>query len=522
MTNTKNNLVQILTTQGITLENVQTTPQVMWAEITSAHWHLIATIAQQLHYRLAAIWAQQLSQHFKVTVVLATENQYLLLSTWLNEKKPELESYAHLYPAANRWERHIHDLYGIVFLNHPDSRRWTRHQAWSDQEFPLRRDYNTKSSATLTPPDATYAFINITGNVYEIPVGPVHAGIIEPGHFRFHADGENVIKLEERLGYVHKGIEKIAEQRTVNDLLRLAARVSGDSTVAHTLAACHACEEAVALEVPRRARSLRAIMLERERIANHLGDMGALCNDVGFAFGYYQFGRLRELWQRLNHQIFGHRFLMDQIIFGGVVTDLSEAAIESIHQQIRGFQRELKALYPIIEHNDSLQDRLVTTGILKPETAQLIGALGYVGKASHHNFDVRKNLPSFPYEELYIAVPNYTAGDVAARFKVRAAETLTSLHLINEFLKSLPPGKIALKSLPSLAQKEGFGYVEGWRGETLAYVRFDEKERVARYFPRDPSWLNWPALEHLIHGNIVPDFPLCNKSVNGSYSGHDL
>lgn len=523
MTNEENSLIQLLRAQSIALENVRATSQVITGEVNAKSWQLVATSAHQLHYRFAAIWAQQLPNNFKVTVCLALPPHYLLISTILTDKKPQLESWANVYPAANRLERHIHDLYGIIFLNHPDRRRWTRHQAWSENEFPLRRNYTVSNPSLATPPDTDYPFNSVAGNsVCEIPVGPIHAGIIEPGHFRFHVAGEAILKLEARLGYTHKGIEKMAEDREIKGLLRLAARVSGDTTVAHTWAVCKACEEALALSVPARALFLRAIMAERERVANHLGDLGALCNDVGFAFAYYQFGRLRELWQRLNWQIFGHRFLMDKIIFGGVALNIDDTAIELMLKQIAEFKIELKELSNIIDNNYSLQDRFITTGILLPETAKFLGTLGYVGRASKRNFDVRRDIPYAPYDKINLVVPCYSEGDVAARFKIRADEIMITLDLLAEFLRALPQGEIIPKNLPSLANCEGFGYVEGWRGEVLAYVKFDDHGLVERYFPRDPSWFNWLALEHLIHNNIVPDFPVCNKSINGSYAGVDL
>lgn len=520
---TETPLIQILQAQHVNLENVHATAQVITGEVNAKTWSLAAATAHQLNYRLAAVWAQQLLDSFKITVCLALPPHYLLISTFVTDKKPQLDSWANIYPAANRLERHIHDLYGIVFLGSPDCRRWTRHQAWNENEFPLRRDYAASTQITSTLPDSDYPCNTIDGHsVCEIPVGPIHAGIIEPGHFRFHVAGEEVLKLEERLGYVHKGIEKIAEGREINGLLRLAGRVSGDSTVAHTWAVCRACEDALQLEIPERALFLRAIMAERERAANHLGDIGALCNDVGFAFAYYQFGRLRELWQRLNFKIFGHRFLMDKIILGGVATDIDDSAIESMLKQICEFKIELKELYTIIENNYSLQDRFITTGVLPAETAALLGTLGYVGRASSQNFDVRRDISYAPYDKFNLIVPCYTAGDVAARLKIRADEIIIALDLIVEFLRALPADDITLKKLPSLANLEGFGYVEGWRGEILVYVKFNQDGLVERYFPRDPSWFNWPALEHLIHNNIVPDFPVCNKSVNGSYAGHDL
>ncbi|RMG58060.1 MAG: Ni,Fe-hydrogenase III large subunit, partial [Gammaproteobacteria bacterium] len=371
-----------------------------------------------------------------------------------------------------------------------------------------------------TPPDADYPFRAVQGAaVSEIPVGPIHAGIIEPGHFRFQVVGEEVLRLEERLGYVHKGIEKLAEGRDVSGLLRLAGRVSGDSTVAHAWAAAQACERALSIEVPRRALLLRALACERERIANHLGDVGAICNDVGFAFAHMQFGRLREQWLRRNAEAFGHRLMMDWVVPGGVAGDLDAGLLQPMREDQAQLADELGRLERILLDNASLDDRLVGTGRLSRGDAEALGCLGYVGRASGLSEDVRHDQPYPPYDELPLRVPVREEGDVAARLYLRIDEMRVSLRLLHELLNRLQPGPVRVACPLPGDEVEGLGRVEGWRGEVLAFVRLDAGGRVLRYFPRDPSWFNWPALERLIQDNIVPDFPVCNKSVNGSYSG---
>ncbi|WP_338115617.1 nickel-dependent hydrogenase large subunit [Thiococcus pfennigii] len=336
-----------------------------------------------------------------------------------------------------------------------------------------------------------------------------------------------MLRLEERLGYVHKGIERLAVGRDPQGLARLAARVSGDSTVAHAWAACQALERATGWAVPPRARSLRALLAERERIANHLGDIGAICNDVGFAFALAQCGRLRELWQRRSQALFGHRLLMDRVVPGGATHDLDEAAAATLRADHAELRRALGPIFEIIEDHPSLDDRLFTTGRLAPADARALGCTGYVGKASGQAFDVRRDSPYPPYDALAVEVPTFTAGDVAARVRVRIGEIRASLTLLDRILEQLPGGPIIAAAPPAAprpagAERAGLGIVEGWRGEILTYVRLDAAGRVARFFPRDPSWFTWPALERLVHGNIVPDFPVCNKSINGSYAGVDL
>jgi Ni,Fe-hydrogenase III large subunit/Ni,Fe-hydrogenase III component G len=487
-------------------------------------WGNAARAAATFGCRWAGVWGDANDEHIVVRACLEYQGDYLVLTTAVPLSQPVLASHTPHYPGANRLERHLQDMFGIAFLDHPDGRRWTRHQAWPEGCYPLRKDFPvTGHSPRRAPADGHYPFAQVLGDgVYALPVGPVHAGVIEPGHFRFHAVGEDVLSLEERLGYVHKGIEKIAEGRDPVSLARLAGRVSGDSTVAHTWAACMAMERAAGVSVPPRAFAVRAILAERERIANHLGDIGAICNDVGFTFAQMQFSRLREDWQRANHSVFGHRLLMDRIVPGGVFCDLTRERAGLLQQQIPVLSKELDDLLPILNDHPSLEDRLVDTGILGRPLARQLGVVGYVGKASGVDYDLRRDHRYAPYDQLHVESPCLTAGDVAARVQVRAGEIRDSLRLLEQLLERLPDGSVRAVWPAAPGIGEGLGLVEGWRGEILSYVRLGSDGRVLRFFPRDPSWFSWPALEQLIHGNIVADFPVCNKSVNGSYSGHDL
>lgn len=493
-------------------------------QLDAEDWGNAARVAAGFGLRWAGTWADAIEERLVLHACLAYQGDYLVLSTEVPLSSPALTSHTPHYPAANRMERHQQDMFGIRFADHPDSRRWIRHQAWPEKAYPLRKDFPARGMAPKrAPADSGYPFATVLGNgVNEIPVGPVHAGIIEPGHFRFHAVGEQVLRLEERLGYVHKGIEKIAVGRDAMGLARLAGRVSGDTTVAHAWAACMAMERAAGVTVPPRALAIRALLAERERIANHLGDIGAICNDVGFAFAHMQCARLRESWQRDNQSIFGHRLLMDRITPGGVAHDLSGESAELLRQRNSVLAGELGTLLPVLDDLPSLEDRLVSTGVLSGENARRLGVVGYVGKASGIDYDVRRDHGYAPYDSLAVDSPCESAGDVAARVRIRAGEIRHALVLLDELLDTLPDGPVQTAWPAPVPSGQGIGLVEGWRGEIISYVRFDTEGRVARFFPRDPSWFSWPALEQLIHGNIVPDFPVCNKSVNGSYSGHDL
>ncbi len=493
-------------------------------QVQPADWGRLARFLAEFGARLSGLWAEDRDSRLRVYACLEKQGDYLLLKVEVPVDKPELASWSGVFPAANGLERHARDLLGIQFVESPDTRRWVRHQAWDETVYPLRRAEPVAGSPpSATPPDSDYPFHRIDGeSVYEIPVGPVHAGIIEPGHFRFHAIGETVLNLEIRLGYVHRGLEKKAEGLLSSELLRLAGRVSGDSTLAHAWACARAMENAAGTVLPERAQYLRALLLERERVANHLGDIGAICNDVGFAFAQMQFSRLREQWLRDNARLYGHRLLMDQITAGGVACNPDPAACRHQRDQAELLRRELTTLLPILQDNQSLRSRLIGTGILDKADALRLGCLGYVGRASGCGYDVRRDSPGFPYDHLNVERPVQTEGDVAARVTQRAEEIFASLSLIRQIIEKLPHGPHQGSWQPPSRECAGLGVVEGWRGETLAYVRLDPGGRVSRYFPRDPSWFNWPALAVLIHDNIVPDFPVCNKSINGSYAGHDL
>lgn len=494
-------------------------------EISPADWGHLAEAALGHVFRWVAGWALEHQNTFKLYVCLEKKNQFLLFRTQVESSFPALSSHTPWFPGAARSERHTHDILGIEWIDHPDRRRWTRHQAWPADAFPLRTAFPQSGLFPMHPtlPDCHYPFYKANGlGVYEIPVGPVHAGIIEPGHFRFLAVGEQVLHLEERLGYVHKGIEKIAVGRDPTGLARLAARVSGDTTVAHTWAACMAMERAAGVDIPPRASILRGIFAERERIANHLGDCGALCNDVAFTFGYYQLTRIKEQWIRNNRLWFGHRFLMDKIIPGGVICDISPKIMMNMVEEANQLKKELVELRPIFDDNVSLQDRFQGAGELSEATARSLGCLGYVARASGLSGDLRRDSPYPPYDHIEVKTVCYQNGDVRARFDVRYDEIYTSLDIIRQLLEQIREGDIHSEWICPLEGAEGLGLIEGWRGEILAYIRFRGENKIDRYYPRDPSVFNWLALEQLIHGNIVPDFPLCNKSVNGSYSGQDL
>ncbi|MBK6851212.1 MAG: NADH-quinone oxidoreductase subunit C [Burkholderiales bacterium] len=443
---------------------------------------------------------------------------------------------SHFFPCAGRMQRAMADLSGLTTVGSADTRPWLDHGLWPRGTSPLRSD---AVLATGTEPDTRlpddYPFIRVEGDgVHEIAVGPVHAGIIEPGHFRFSVVGEKVLRLEEHLGYVHKGIERRFTELAPLDAYRLAGRVSGDSTVAYAWAYCMALESAWNCEVPTRAVWLRALMLERERIANHLGDLGALGNDAAFAFGLAQFSRLREDWQRLSATTFGHRLMMDKIVPGGVAVDITPQSIEAMRHQCDEIEHTVHTIKGIYDEHAGLQDRFLGTGRVTPTLAAQLGLTGLAGRASGQPQDLRCTQPWAPYDGLKVVMATQTDGDVAARVAVRFDEVAESLRLIRLLCRHLAlqagvPGVSAegrtglrAKLQPPAEATIGAGWVEGWRGEVLVALELSAGGHIVRCHCHDPSWQNWPVLEHAVIGNIVPDFPLINKSFNLSYAGHDL
>ena len=435
----------------------------------------------------------------------------------VNAIYPDLST---IFPSANRMQRAAFDLTGVASES-DDQRPWLWLASWPIDKFPLQRDF--VASSKWEPGEETYPFVKVEGEgVHEIPVGPVHAGIIEPGHFRFQVVGEKVLRLEERLGYVHKGIEKRFETMRIDEAHRLAGRVSGDSTVAYAWAYAQAVEAIANTAIPSRASWLRALALERERIANHLGDLGYLGNDGGFAFGLSQFSRLKEDVLRLNLGIFGHRMMMDYVVPGGVAGTLDPRHDAALRGQCASLEREIRILRDIYDEHAGLQDRFRTCGRVTVELAAQLGLMGLAGRASGQARDLRCDSPLVPYEAIGPRKMTQTDGDVAARVAVRFDELLESLRLCVALIDGMPEGEIATDIPEIPAFRLGLGFVEGWRGPVFVALESGPDETVRRCHPHDPSWANWPVLEHAVIGNIVPDFPLINKSFNLSYSGHDV
>lgn len=489
---------------------------------------------ERLRYRLppdgvAEVAEQLLGNGFRLGLVSAREEDggygvvYLFLAGRPDRRaevecrvpkdNPELPSLANLSFPAGRFEREMADLYGIRPVGHPRLRRLVRHAHWPEGWYPMRDDAGD-------PPEFQgaehFPFVTVDGpGVYEIPVGPVHAGLIEPGHFRFSVAGETVVRLKARLWFVHRGLEKLFQGQPADAAVGLAERVSGDTSVAHALAHSLAVEDALGLELPDEVHRLRALLVELERLYNHVADMGALANDVGFGLANVHAQRIRETLLRANATVTGHRLLRGAIRPGAVtLRALPDAA------RLRSVAADVAELADLTLRNSLVYDRFAGTAILHPEDAGALGCLGYVARASGLRTDARIDHPT---TALPVAEAGASAGDVLARYTVRrdefAASTDLACDLIEshsgaiEYAEELQRGHVA---------RGGVGIVEGWRGTVVHRLEIDTANRITRAKIVDPSWFNWPALPVAMADTIVPDFPLANKSFNQSYAGNDL
>jgi Ni,Fe-hydrogenase III large subunit len=481
------------------------------AVVDATIWSFAAGQLAAGHWQLLGLWAEESTVH----MALLDEPNAAIAVISLDCADRRFPSVAQAHPPALRLERAIQDLFGLSAKGTPDPRPWLDHGRWN-----LRHPLGPAREGG-TGGGAPYVFLPAEGeSLHQIAVGPVHAGIIEPGHFRFTANGETVVRLEQRLGYVHKGIEGLMAGAELARGAMLAGRTSGDSAVAYSLAFARAAEAALGIAPPARADWLRALMAELERLANHYGDIGAICNDAAFALMHAHCGALRERVLRCAESCFGHRFMRDRIVPGGVASDLAENSPAALRALITEVRQRFPRLVELYDNTASLQDRTVGTGNVSPALARQFAAGGYVGRASGRAFDARR-VPGYPpYDALRFEVPVLKEGDVNARVWIRIREVEQSLSLIEQILDGLPVGPIAV-DLPA-GGGEGLALIEGFRGDILVWLRIGANGRIERCHLRDPSWFQWPLLEAAIEGNIVADFPLCNKSFNCSYSGHDL
>lgn len=445
----------------------------------------------------------------------------IVLSTQVKPDPGEFPSISDSVHAAAVYEREIQDLFGLVPKGHPYATPLVFHGNWPHGNYPLRKDYDKNHKPPFA--EGVSPFRTIAGEgVYEIPVGPVHAGIIEPGHFRFSLAGEPIQNLEAQLYFTHKGIEKLSEGMSIERCFYLAERISGDETFTNSLAYCMAVEEIAGVRVPARGDILRVLYAELERLTCHMGDLVGICLDVAYGFGAFQFRLLRNWCYQLADLLCGSRFLRSVNVPGGIRVDSVNGKEEEILRRLGELKRELLDTAEIIHRQTMLTDRIENTGILSQQIALDLNAVGPGARASGILHDVRKTLPYCGYPLMDFEVPVKTGGDVACRMGVKLEECLQSIRLMAQAIETLPAGpvRIPLDLLPE--GRSAYGITEAPRGENVHFVLTGEKGTIARYKVRTPSFCNWPALCHAVQGNIVPDFPLINKSFNLSYAGNDL
>lgn len=489
---------------------------------------IASNLRHEHHLELKFITAtdeRQGNGYFKIWYVFGVPKENIFIIPYIllknNVEFPSLTPICH---EAWSYEMKLKSFFGLTPINHPDDRQIILHENWPDDVFPLRKEFKWNNRPELA--HGKYIFQKVKGEgIYEIPVGPIHAGIIEPGHFRFSVAGERIMNLEPRLGFVHKGSEKLFEILSIADKIRLSEKISGDSSFSHSLAFCQALENLSNTEVPSRTLYLRVVYAELERLANHLGDIGAIMLDTGFNFGGSNGARLREKIMQINERLTGSRFLRGVNVIGGVTKDIQGDEIKQLSKDLTTILKDFTEIIEVAKNSVSLLNRLKGTGVLPHRVAENYGVMGVVGRASGIKRDTRIDYPYAAYKDiLFTPVLNESEGDVYARFIVRVKEAYASIQIIKDALDKLPEGAINTKNTKIEFKRSAFAIsvVEGWRGEITYFIATDSNGNISRVTPRDPSFINWGVLGAVGFDNVVPDFPLINKSFNMSYSGNDL
>lgn len=484
--------------------------------------HICDYIYHTLNFPLISIFAtdeRARNRFFKIHYVFSCKDDtFIIINIKVEETSPRFATLTHKIPSANWYEREIQDMFGLIPEGHPDPMRLVHFEDWPAGLYPLRKDFDISTKPGRVKGEYTYRRVEGEG-VYEIPVGPVHAGVIEPGHFRFSVAGEPILNLEIRHFYTHKGVEKLFESMSIDKAVFLAERISGDNSAAHAVAFCQAVERIAGVDIPRRAKYIRTILLELERMYNHLGDIAGIATDVAYAFGAAHANRLKEQVMQLNEKVTGSRLLRGMNAIGGVRRDIGDMK-DMILKELDLMHNDFKELMELLFNSPSVADRIETTGRITGEIAKGLHVVGPAGRASGIDSDVRRDHPYAAYAGLEFKVPVLKTGDVNARTRVRADEVYESIAIIRQALSRLPEGEIRaeLKKIPDGC---ALGYSEAPRGETLYWIQISNG-KIERCKVRDPSFCNWLAIEYAVLDNIVPDFPIINKSLSLSYSGNDM
>ncbi len=472
------------------------------------------------------------------------EDLFIVVEAGVEQGHPDspssFPSVATRLPAATLYEREVRDMFGLVPEGHPDVRPMVLHEQWPHRAHPLRKDFEMGTKVGRVT-DRPYEFLRVDGEgVSEIPVGPVHAGIIEPGHFRFSTLGDTIVNLETRLYYTHRGVEKLSESMKLDHILLVSERISGDEAVANSTAYCQAIEKIAGVTPPRRALQIRAVCAEMERMYNHIGTVAGLSTDVGFAYGSARLSILKERMMRLNEEVAGSRLLFGVNRLGGVGVDLTEEKAGRVLAEVDAVLGDFKRVVSVLRNDSSVMDRLRGTGAISSAVALELGLVGVAARASGVDIDVRRDHPYGAYRSLRVDSHHDTGeraahyetemkrrrGDVLARFEVRVEEVDNSAAVVREVLQDLDGGRELVVPLAKDALKpyaHALGYAESHRGQTVHWAMIGEdRDSLFRYKVRTASFANWPAIETAVLNDIVADFPLVNKSLDLSYAGNDL
>ncbi len=445
-------------------------------------------------------------------------SQWIIVSIDVSQEDLSFDTLAKNMHSASLFEREIWEMFGIEPKENPDLRRLRLHdEVWPKGSFPLRKDFKITPAGNFSD----YKFARVEGDgIFEVPVGPVHAGIIGPGHFRFSVAGEPIINLELRLGFTHRGVEKLFENKLYDDALGLSECVTGDSSFAHSFAFTQAAEKIIGIKVSSQVSILRAIFLELERMYNHVNDIGGIAVDVGFSFPGAYASIIKETILQLNENLSGNRYLRKVNAVGTVMKDMDEIKKQLLIDSLKSIKYDFNELVKILNSSVSFMDRVDTTGVLRRKTAEDLGVVGLVARASGIPTDLRRYFPGV-YREAKFKMITQESGDVLARLRVRILEFEESIRLIEVFISKLTKLE-ELKVSLEIKGGSALGYAEGWRGPVLYWLEISPAGIIERCKIVDASFLNWQGLSFAVLGNIIPDFPLCNKSFDLSYPGNDL
>lgn len=455
---------------------------------------------------------------FSIRYFFGQNNVIKVIESRVPQSEPTYASVTTVTPAAAWYEREAFDLFGLYPVGHPDLRRLVLHEDWPDDVYPLRKDYPLhETQPRVEGREWNYPKVEGAG-VSEVPVGPIHAGVIEPGHFRFQVMGDSVLHLEAKLFYKHRGLEKRSEGLPLWQGRFLAERTCGVCSVSHALSYTHAVEQISGTEVPARARFLRTLFAELERLYNHVGDIGNICAGLGFAYGTNHGARLKEQLMQLNDRLTGHRYLRGTVMPGGVKRDLTESERRQLGVELKDVEHQLDEIVEAILHQDTVRNRLVNTGVLAVEAARRFAVVGPAARASGIRADARLQYPYDAYPDVDFEIPILSAGDALARFQIRVLEVEQSFRIISQVLAGLPAGPVerSLGDIPAF--QYGIGITESARGENVHYVMSGKNETIFRYRVRSASYANWPVVPQTVPGNIIADFPLINKSFELCYA----